>query len=100
LGRTEERLASFDEMDVWFMMPGEQLAVEVKSIISNEPDIRRGIFQCVKYRAVLEAQATENKVESRIRVRLVSETRFSAKLQRLAQLLDVELQIIQPVTTH
>ena len=29
--------------------------VEVKSHISNETDLKRGLFQCVKYRAILRA---------------------------------------------
>ena len=32
------------------------LAIEVKSRDSNWNDLRRGIYQCIKYRAVLHAQ--------------------------------------------
>ena len=35
--------------------PKDWIAVEVKSRISNDADITRGIFQCVKYKVVLEA---------------------------------------------
>jgi len=73
------QLESLDEIDVWFMYPGQEMAVEVKSTRSMEPVHRRGIFQCVKYRAVLEAQSRVLKSNSKIRTRLVSEKAKSSK---------------------
>ena len=63
------------QIDVWFMSVGEQLAVEVKSRRSKMPDIERGIFQCVKYRALLKAQSQVARFSTKqnIRVLLVSE---------------------------
>ena len=52
---TEFVLASADRVDVVFRGLQETVAIEVKSIDSNEADLRRGVFQCIKYRAVLEA---------------------------------------------
>lgn len=57
-GTTEWRLPSGDSIDVVFKGPGRVLAVEVKSHISGPADIARGVYQCVKYRAVLEAQSS------------------------------------------
>lgn len=96
-GMQEKRLESWDEIDVWFMMPSEQLAVEVKSRRSSEVDIQRGLFQCVKYRAVLQAQMEVLKAEPEIRVRLVSERSLSAKHAEWARQLDIEVQIIDPL---
>lgn len=48
-------LPSGDCMDVSFQTSGEWVGAEVKSRISSEADILRGLFQCVKYRAVMEA---------------------------------------------
>jgi hypothetical protein len=98
-GFIEKKLESHDEIDVWFMAPGKQLAVEVKSTRSLEGDLRRGIFQCVKYRAVLGAQARwefKSKLPT-IRARLVSEKPLAADLLKLAKLLDVEIQVITPL---
>ena len=55
LGETEHQLPSGDIPDVLFQSARCRIAVEVKSHISNEDDLRRGIFQCVKYRAILRA---------------------------------------------
>lgn len=98
-GFIEKRLESHDEIDVWFMVPGKQLAIEVKSTRSLESDLRRGIFQCVKYRAVLNAQA---RLEFKsnlptIRARLVSERPLPSNLVKMAKLLDVEIQVIKPL---
>lgn len=55
-GILEQRLSSGDEVDVFFGNEETQVAVEVKSLRSGWKDIRRGIFQCVKYQAVLNAE--------------------------------------------
>ncbi len=49
-------LPSGDRLDVYFeLKDGGKVAVEVKSSISDDSDIIRGIFQCVKYEAVIKA---------------------------------------------
>lgn len=55
LGETEYQLPSGDIPDVLFQNTRRCIAVEVKSHISSEDDLRRGLFQCVKYRAILRA---------------------------------------------
>ena len=54
-GDTEVVLPSGDKVDVLFQSESCRIAVEVKSHISNETDLKRGLFQCVKYRAILRA---------------------------------------------
>ena len=54
-GTKEFVLPSGDVVDVLFQNAKRRIAVEVKSHISSEDDLRRGIFQCVKYRAILRA---------------------------------------------
>lgn len=52
----EYLLPSGDKLDVCFkLIDGSIVAVEVKPSISDDADITRGIFQCVKYKAVLNA---------------------------------------------
>ena len=53
---TEHELLSGDRVDVVCFTESELVAVEVKSRDSNWQDLRRGVYQCVKYRAVLCAQ--------------------------------------------
>ena len=52
----EHRLPSGDSVDVLLTSRNRRIAVEVKSHLSPIEDVVRGIFQCVKYQAVLEAQ--------------------------------------------
>lgn len=58
----ECKLKSGDIPDVLFKNEKFCIAVEVKSRISDEEDLQRGLFQCVKYRAILEAcRSLDNK---------------------------------------
>lgn len=52
-------LPSGDRIDVYFVRKnGDRVAVEVKPKSSPYEDMMRGIFQCVKYKAVMEAVRT------------------------------------------
>ena len=52
-------LPSGDRIDVYFVRKnGDRVAVEVKPKSSPNEDMMRGIFQCVKYKAVMEAVRT------------------------------------------
>jgi hypothetical protein len=84
-------LLSGDRIDVLFSDGTSFVAVEVKSIRSSPDDLRRGIYQCVKYRAVIEAQ--EHPVTTPVRAILVSEERLSRDLQARARLLGVGLKV-------
>lgn len=57
LGEPEFCLPSGDSVDVVFERSGRIHAVEVKPAGAADSDIARGLFQCVKYRAVLQALA-------------------------------------------
>lgn len=54
-GISEHILLSGDRLDVWF--PSSKIAVEVKPSTSPDSDVLRGLFQCVKYKATLDAEA-------------------------------------------
>lgn len=54
--KMEYDLLSGDRLDVYFECKGNiHIAVEVKPSSSPEYDITRGIFQCIKYKAVMDA---------------------------------------------
>lgn len=53
-GKSEWRLWSGDEVDVHFEKANA--AVEVKAHSAQRDELLRGIFQCIKYKAVLQAQ--------------------------------------------
>lgn len=52
---TEHDLLSGDRLDVFFDCKRIHYAIEVKPKTSPEGDIIRGVFQCVKYKAVMDA---------------------------------------------
>ena len=52
---TEFGLDSGDRVDVVYFGRDLTVAIEVKSKDSDDSDIKRGVFQCIKYRAVLQA---------------------------------------------
>lgn len=52
----EHRLPSGDSLDVFFARGKEVIGVEVKPSTSDEADIVRGLYQCIKYKAVLQAR--------------------------------------------
>lgn len=83
---TEKELHSGDRVDVVYSTENEILAIEVKSRNSNWHDLRRGIFQCIKYRAVLQAQERSSKSVDAL---LVSEQQLPPDLTRLAKRLGV-----------
>jgi hypothetical protein len=69
----------------------DSIAVEVKSTLSSEADIVRGMFQCVKYRVVLEAQqATDGQPQSAQAI-LALAAKLPSRFQALKNVLGVEL---------
>lgn len=54
-GKVEHTFPSQDTIDVLFAEKDRWVGVEIKGIRSDEVDIRRGLYQCVKYKALLEA---------------------------------------------
>ena len=55
VGEKEYCFLSADKVDVLFKTSTIWIGVEVKGVRSDEADIMRGIFQCVKYKALMEA---------------------------------------------
>lgn len=90
-GETEKPLQSGDMLDVFFRHGHDWIAVEVKSALSNEDDIVRGMFQCVKYRAVLEAQQAVDGLPQSARAILVLEAKLPEKFQAMKNILGIEL---------
>lgn len=93
IGKPESSLLSGDTIDVLFSDGNSYVAVEVKSCRSNDEDLRRGIYQCVKYRAVKEAEHAPNKVN--VRALLVAERELNAELMSRARLLKVGFRCVR-----
>jgi len=91
-GVPESQLLSGDTVDVLFKAGHDFVTVEVKSCRSNDEDFLRGIYQCVKYRKVKEAEHHPNKV--RVESMLVTERKLNNELKIRARLLDVKLKCV------
>jgi len=91
----EYSLPSLDTVDVLFKSPERWLAVEVKSHVSDglEQDYERGIYQCIKYRAILMAMRDDPiySVPSKVDALLVLETRLPRKYAKTASDLGVRV---------
>lgn len=89
----EYALRSGDELDVMFKSANIWIGIEVKSKISDMliSDYERGLYQVVKYRAVLEAQALVDHPSNppQVSVILVIESMLPISLQALASKLKV-----------
>ena len=90
-GVTEYALPSGDSLDVSFNHKKVWVAAEVKSLISNEADIARGLFQCIKYRAVMEAVLVSQAQPQNARAILVLESNFPQSLISLRNILGIEV---------
>lgn len=87
----EYQLDSGDIVDTMFVYKNTYLAIESKSKISNEEDIRRGLFQCIKYKAVLDAMLIVQNKQPISRVVLALESPLPTKLNLIKDLLGVEV---------
>jgi hypothetical protein len=78
---TEVDLDSGDRVDVVYKCADRIVLLEVKSRISNGIDLRRGVFQCIKYRAVRAAMDVRN--EPLIQTYLVTEAELPGEIAAL-----------------
>jgi len=91
-GVPEYRLMSGDEVDVMFMSRNTFRAVEVKSIRSNDEDLKRGIYQCVKYREVKTAEVAP--YHSDVEAILVAERELPLELKERAAILGIKCKCV------
>jgi len=91
-GVPEYRLMSGDEVDVMFVSQNTFRAVEVKSIRSNDDDLKRGIYQCVKYREVKTAEIAP--YSSDVEAILVVERELPSELKERAKILGIKCKCV------
>ena len=87
VAETEVDLDSADRVDVVYKCPDRTIVVEVKSRISNEVDLRRGVFQCIKYRAVRKAMDVRD--DPLVEAWLVTETELPGRIAALVKRHDI-----------
>ncbi|MDR2577263.1 MAG: hypothetical protein LBC70_00425 [Chitinispirillales bacterium] len=97
-GKLEHCFPSSDTIDVYFSNKKMAVGVEVKSKKSDENDILRGLFQCKKYEALIEAENNVEGVKKDIMVILALESKFPRKLLPEKNILSVHvIDNIRPV---
>lgn len=89
--KTEYPLPSGDRLDIYFeLRNSDRVAIEVKPSISPDDDITRGIFQCVKYTAVMDAMRRTTNSRYGISALLVIAGVMSAQNKSLANELGIK----------
>lgn len=88
---TEYPLRSGDDIDVYFHYGNELVGVEVKSRRSGPDDLLRGVFQCVKYKALLQAEASVRAELLPVRTVLALEGELDYHSRRAASILSVRV---------
>ncbi len=89
--RTEYFFITSDEVDVAFLFKNEFVGVEVKAKSSPIDDIRRGLFQCIKYAALIEAEQKLSPTPLHVRTILALEGAFPAELITSKNTLGIEV---------
>ena len=84
---TEFCLDSGDRIDAVFHLSDRTIVLEVKSRISNDVDLKRGVYQCVKYRAVKAAMDLRANVP--IEAILVTEDEPSGEIMAMLRQHDI-----------
>ncbi len=90
-GQIEKRLPSGDSIDVFFDAGDEWVGVEVKAEGSGIDDQTRGLFQCIKYEAVLRAMAVADEIPVDTRAVLVLGGKLSVDLFVLKTMLGIDV---------
>ena len=95
--KQEYEFDSLHRVDLLFDLGDERIAVEVKPKKSLDSDVRRGIYQCVAYKALLEAEIKVNKLRVKARALLVIERdEFPPQWEYERSVLGVEVKVIPP----
>lgn len=97
-GVVEYILPSTDTVDVLFKDKDLYIGVEVKSRISDTNDIFRGLFQCLKYKYLIEAEQIVNDKKPNSRVILAIEGIFPEELNAVKNLLGIE--VVDNINKH
>jgi hypothetical protein len=82
---------SLDAIDIRFETKSEIIGIEVKSSISDLADILRGLFQCVKYLALLTAEQKVDDKKPNCKVILALQNKFPEELTGIKNLLGIEV---------
>ncbi len=90
-GEIEFSFPSADAVDVLFKLDKEWIGTEVKTKESGLEDILRGLYQCIKYKALIEAMQMVNQEPINARCILALGGKFPPELKGIKNTLGVEV---------
>lgn len=90
-GEVEFWFDSCDEIDVLFLDEGLWTGIEVKPRNAPIEDVRRGLFQCIKYAALIEAMQKLKGIKPCSRVILATGGPFPTELLDVKNILGIEV---------
>ena len=93
-GEKERRFACADRVDVFFDHAHTPVAVECKTVNASNDELTSGIFQCVKYEALLKAEMVMHREQRTPKSVLAVGRVLPNQQQRLAKLLGIEWFLI------
>lgn len=91
-GTNEKLLSSGDRLDAYFDNGKQRLGVEVKTSRCSEDELQRGVYQTVKYRAILRAEQKATRHVPNGETVLVCTRRPNAETRALIKRLQVRFQ--------
>jgi hypothetical protein len=91
-GSSEYPIASGDRIDVVFERRALRFAVEVKPASASEGDQLRGVFQCLKYRVILQTESALSDNPFRVKVMLVLGGDVPHRVMELANRLGIKVK--------
>lgn len=90
--KMEHILLSGDRLDVFFELNNSsKVAVEIKSSSSSDADFLRGLFQCVKYKAILDAEDKVHSEKSQNKAILVIDGELSSENKKVQEALGITI---------
>ena len=95
-GQIERLLSSGDRLDAYFDNGRQRLAVEVKASNCDDSELMRGVYQCIKYRAVLQAEQQALRIAPNGDAVLVSTQQPGKKVRALMKRLLVSF-VLAPI---
>lgn len=86
----EHILLSGDRLDVYFLQDdGSKIAVEIKPATSPDADVMRGLYQCVKYKTIMDSEDKVHGEKGNNKALLVIGGSLSPENQKVRDILDI-----------
>jgi hypothetical protein len=93
-GKNEHCLSSGDRLDAYFDNGKQYLAVEVKASHTSDAELMRGVYQCVKYKAVRRAECIATRRAPLGDAVLVSTRKPNKQLRALLKRLHLDFVLV------